>query len=154
SLIAKEHVFCSTKTNAFRAKLPGRLRVQRCVGVCSNAQTTKLIRPRHQFVEFAFERGLNRRHLAQKNSASRSINGDPLAFSNKGVLACELLLAVVNVQSIRAADTRLAHTSSNNSRVARHTTSGSHDCLRGNHAVKIIGTRLETNQNYLFTFAR
>src|SRR6185295_3998282 len=154
SLIAKEHVFCSTEPNAFRAKLPSRLRVQRCIGVCSDTQTTKLIRPSHQFVEFTFERRLNRRYLAQKNSASRTINGDPLAFSNNGVLYCELLLSVVNVQSICAADTSLAHTTSNNSGVTRHTTSGSHDCLRGNHPVEIIGARFETDQNYLFTFAR
>src|SRR5215470_10603855 len=108
-------MFCSAKPNAFRAKLPGRLRVQRRISVCSNTQTSKLIRPRHQFVEFAFERRLNCRHLAQKNSASRSINSNPLAFSNHGVLDCELLLSVVNVQSICTADTSLAHSTSNHS---------------------------------------
>src|ERR1051325_10436020 len=93
-------------------------------------------------------------HLPEKHATRRTINRDPLAFSNSGALDGELLLTVVDIQSVRATDARLAHAARDYRGVTRHTTARRNDRLRRDHAVKVVGTRLESHEYYFRAVTR
>src|SRR6185436_117733 len=73
---------------------------------------------------------------------------------NHRAVDSELLLAVVDIQRLRAADARLAHAACDYRRVTRHTTTRSDDRLRRDHAVKIIRTGLLSHEYDLLPVAR
>src|ERR1700752_947581 len=85
-LIAKKHVFCTTEPNSFGTKLSGGFGVQRCVGVSSDAELAKLIRPRHQLIEVTLECWLDCWNLPEKDSSGRDVDGDPVALGNYSAL--------------------------------------------------------------------
>ncbi len=154
ALIAKEHMLSAAKSDSFSAKTACRLCVERRVGICAHTQTTEMIGPRHELVKIVTERRLNRRHLAEEHTSSRAIDGDPFAFRDHSTIDGELLLTVINIQSLRATHTSFAHTTRNHCGVTRHTAARRDYRLRCNHAVEIIGTRFESHQHYACTLAR
>ena len=88
---------------------------------------------------------MNGRHLAEKDPASRSINRNPLALGDDFTVNAELLLAVIDFQSRRAADACLAHAARDYGRMAGHAAARGDDRLRRHHAMKIVWTGFLTH---------
>jgi hypothetical protein len=63
-----------------------------------------------------------------------------------------LLLAVVDIESLCAADAGFTHTARDHGSVTRHTATCSNDRLRCNHAVKIVGTGFLSHEHDAFAF--
>ncbi len=99
TFVAKKHVLSAAEADAFRAHLARDPSVMRSVGIRAHFQTAKFVGPFHQFIEVMTQRRLDRRDLAEKNSARRSVNCEPLSLGNYLPVDGELLLAVVDFQS-------------------------------------------------------
>ena len=105
-------------------------------------------------MEVLVEYGLDGRNLPHEDAARRTVNGYPLALRDGRAVHAELLLAVVDIQNARAAHARFAHASRDDGRVARHAAARRDDCLRGDHAVKVVGARLLSYEHDHLAVAR
>src|SRR5438132_14197134 len=112
----------------------------RRVGIRAYGQAAKIISPLHQLIKIRTEGRLNGRHLAEKDPASRSINRNPLALGDDFTVNAELLLAVIDFQSRRAADACLAHAARDYGRMAGHAAARGHDRPRRDPAMRIAWT--------------
>src|SRR5688572_3508386 len=154
SLIAEEHVLGATEANSFRAELSRHFGIAWCVSICANAKFAKLVSPAHQLVKVGTQRRLHGGNLSQEDPARRTINRNPVALGYNGAVDGELLLPVVDLQCVGAADARLAHAPRHYRGVTGHATPRRHDRLRGNHAMKIVRTSFLAHQNEFGALAR
>src|SRR6185437_8558313 len=119
------------------------LGVGRGIGIGAYAHLPDLVGPFHQGREIARQLGLNGRHFAEHDLASRAVNGDDLAGFDELALRRDRLRGVIDAQIAGPGDAGAAHAARYHRGVARHAAARREDAARRMHAVNILGARLD-----------
>ena len=125
--LTKEHVLSTVKTNCLSAVINGSLSICWVISVCTyaNDATTGLVKadlicPCKDGLKVTRKLWLDKLNSTKDDVTSGTVDGDNIALVNNkaGISNGEALVSSVNTKCINTADTRSAHTTSNNSCVA------------------------------------
>ena len=147
----EKHMFCSTKTDALRAKIAGNPRVCRGFGIGANLHPARAIGPFHQRTEIARHFRLHGRDFARHDFARGPVDCERISLANftQGRALPHTRNSGNGVDAERASTrhTRTPHAARHDGGMACHATARGQDPLGRVHAMDIFRRRFGPDKN-------
>mmetsp|Transcript_24980 Transcript_24980/g.45230 ORF Transcript_24980/g.45230 Transcript_24980/m.45230 type:complete len:241 (+) Transcript_24980:1049-1771(+) len=145
-------MFGTTEANSIGTILASFLGVGRSIGISEDIDGTNFIDPIHERLQISTNRRRRNLLLSFQNVTCTSIQTDKIAFLERlctSIFKSEgnFTLLFIDTECGTSTDAWLSPTSSDDSRMTGHTTTGCQNSFSGVHAFNIIRRRLITNQN-------
>ncbi|MNT00636.1 hypothetical protein D3C72_1350750 [compost metagenome] len=138
TICAKEHVFCTAKTNALGTKAASCLSIFWSVGICSDFQTTNAISDFHDALKRAIEFWFDSFYFAQENFTCAAVQSDHITFFKNVAFYFHGFIAIVDFDITATRYATLTHTARNNRRMRGHTTTSRQDTLSRHHTSNVF----------------
>ena len=145
----KEHVLRAAQADALRAEVLGLPGVLGGVGVGADLQGAELVRPVHNPLKLAGDLGLGGVETLAVDVAGGAVQADPVALLVGLAAQSEALVDLVHDDLAAAGDAAGAHASGHHGGVAGHAAPDGEDAPGKVHALDVLGTGLQADQDHL-----
>ena len=153
SVGAVEHALGAAQADTHGAKLSRTQGIIRRVGVRHHPQLRHFVRPHQQSGHFLGKFGLHRRYFTGVNMTSAAVNGNDIAFLQRGFTDPGIAQMVVNHNLIAARDTGLAHAARDHSGVRSLAAATGQNALCLEETVNILRLGFLAHQDNFFAGA-
>ena len=151
SVGTEEHVLGAAQTDSLGAKFTCLGGVGGVVGIGPHTQTSGLVGPGEHLLEVRVDLRGDERQGSSEHLAGGAVQGDGIALLDDGVANREGPGLVVDLDAARPGDARFAHATGDDGCVRGHAAVGSEYALGLQHAVDVVGGRLETDEDDAIT---
>ena len=147
AVLAEEHVLGAAQADALGAQLTGLGGVGAVVGVGLHTEVADLVGPADDLLEVLAQARRDERERPVEDLAGRAVDGDLVALVDDDVADRDGLGVGVDLDRRGAGDAGLAEAAGDDGRVARHAAVGGEHALGLEHAVDVVGGRLEADED-------
>jgi len=151
SLLFKEHMLSSAKSNSFSTIFESNLDLMWFFGIGFDHHGLVFLGPFHDSVEIFGHFWVHDFNLSIEDFTSSTIKGDVVTFTESFTTNSDSLIFVANDKFTATGNTAFSHSSSNDSSMRSHTTSSGKDTLSSIHTDKIFRGCLNSGQDNSFS---